>query len=662
MIRKIKKREIQQLEKQGCIATDWDLITVTDNVALDNIIGSTFIGDNYIGVTDGLIDIGDGVVMPSGLYNTTFKECRIFGKLFIRNVKRYIANYDIETDVIIDNCDTIAVTGSTQFGNGIAVKAINEEGMRAVSIYDFLSSNLAYLSVFYQHKTEFIDKLSFMIESYCSKIRSTRGVIGAGSKVISCGKIENVKIGKGANIYGAMSLINGSINSVNRAVVTIGAGVIMKGFIVNSGSTIIESTIVENCFIGQGVVLEKNFSATESLLFANCHGAHGEACSIFGGPYTVSHHKSSLLIAGLFSFVNAGSGSNQSNHMYKLGAIHQGVIERGGKTTSDSYILWPSKIGAFSMIMGRHYKNCDTSNFPFSYMIGKNGDTFMFPGINLKSIGTIRDSKKWPARDKRTDSNLTDNINFNLLSPYTVAKMMAGIKILDQLKSTSGDSDLYSYQNMNISKKSLCRGKDLYDKAIYKFMGNSLIKRLENLYKFTDVTIQKALEPDTPIGRGKWVDLAGMLAPETVIDQFLNTIDQDSVESIEECESYMADIHNRYFSYEWTWCCSLIEEYYGKSVDNLTCLDVQTIVERWKDAVLSIDRYLLEDASKEFSRGAMVSFGIDGEDKEKEDDFETVRGKFEKHPLVMDIYSHMKVKGELGDSILEKIGDNVNKI
>ena len=48
-----------------------------------------------------------------------------------------------------------------------------------------------------------------------------------------------------------------------------------------------------------------------------------------------------------------GSGSNQSNHMYKLGPIHQGAMERGAKTTSDSYILWPARVGAFSLVMGR---------------------------------------------------------------------------------------------------------------------------------------------------------------------------------------------------------------------------------------------------------------------------------------------------------------------
>ena len=73
--------------------------------------------------------------------------------------------------------------------------------------------------------------------------------------------------------------------------------------------------------------------------------------------------------------MNAGSGSNQSNHMYKLGPIHQGIVERGGKTTSNSYILWPAQIGAFSLIMGRHYNNADTSDMPFSYLIEDKNET-----------------------------------------------------------------------------------------------------------------------------------------------------------------------------------------------------------------------------------------------------------------------------------------------
>ena len=92
----------------------------------------------------------------------------------------------------------------------------------------------------------------------------------------------------------------------------------------------------------------------------------------------------------MFSFMNAGSGSNQSNHMYKLGPIHQGTLERGAKTSSDSYILWPARIGAFSLVMGRHVNHPDTSDLPFSYLIEEQNTTYLIPGVNLRSVGTIR--------------------------------------------------------------------------------------------------------------------------------------------------------------------------------------------------------------------------------------------------------------------------------
>ena len=148
-----------------------------------------------------------------------------------------------------------------------------------------------------------------------------------------------------------------------------------ENFIISSNTSVDNACIISNCFIGQGCLLDKHYSAEHSLFFANSQGFNGEACSIFAGPYTVTHHKSTLLIAGMFSFMNAGSGSNQSNHMYKLGPIHQGILERGAKTTSNSYILWPSKVGAFTLVSGRHYKNVDSSSLPFSYLIESKDDS-----------------------------------------------------------------------------------------------------------------------------------------------------------------------------------------------------------------------------------------------------------------------------------------------
>ena len=429
-------------------------------------------------------------------------------------MRNYIANYTIGEGVIIHNITTLAVDGKSTFGNGTKVETINEGGGRDVPMYDHLSAHVAYIIALYRHRPSLISNLLEMVENYSTHVESEIGLIGSLVKIVNCNTIINVNIGQAAIIDGAKKLKNGSINSNFEAPVEIGEGVIMEDFIVCSGSKITDSTLISKCFVGQGCVLDKHYSAVNSLFFANCQGFHGEACAIFAGPYTVTHHKSTLLIAGMYSFLNAGSGSNQSNHLYKLGPIHQGIMERGTKTTSDSYILWPARVGAFSLLIGRHYKHNDTTDFPFSYIIENKDESILVPAINLKSIGTVRDSQKWPKRDNRTDSQLLDLINFNLLSPYTVQKMMNGReKLMAIRENTNEQTGSYTYEKMKIESKALSRGVLLYEMAIWKFLGNSLITRLqENEYENND-EIQRVLKKDTLLGRGSWVDLSGLILP-----------------------------------------------------------------------------------------------------------------------------------------------------
>ena len=274
-----------------------------------------------------------------------------------------------------------------------------------------LSAHFAYIMALYRHRPELIKRMKELVKYYALKHSSDRGKIGKGVKISNTGNIKNVIIGDGATIEGAPHLVNGSINSCMEDPVYIGYGVSCEDFIISSGAHLDSGATISKCFVGQSTILGRGYSASDTLFFSNCHGENGEACSVFAGPYTVSHHKSSLLIAGMFSFMNAGSGSNQSNHMYKLGPIHQGILERGAKTTSDSYILWPARIGAFSLVMGRHVNNTDTTSLPFSYLIEKDNTTHLIPGVNLRSVGTIRDAQKWPKRDRRKDPVKFDQIN-----------------------------------------------------------------------------------------------------------------------------------------------------------------------------------------------------------------------------------------------------------
>ena len=576
--------------------------------------------------------------------------------VLIINIGDYIANYTIEDDVIIKNCGRINAEGVSSFGNGTEVAVLNETGGRSVRIWDRLSAHQAYITALYRHRVKAIKKMEEMVTDYSKSVSSDTGIIGTGSHIFCSRDIRNVRIGPFSEIDGAISLNEGSINSCKEDPVFIGPGVIMEHFIVCSGSIVTESTLVDKCFIGQGCVLGKHYSAENSLFFANCGGYHGEACSIFAGPYTVTHHKSTLLIAGIFSFMNAGSGSNQSNHMYKLGPIHQGIMERGSKTTSDSYVLWPARIGPYTLVMGRHYKNMDTSSLPFSYLIESNDESILVPGINLRSVGTIRDAQKWPVRDRRKDPVKLDQVNFNLLSPYTIRKMFEGRELLKKLRSISGTvSSSYAYNNMMIKGASLERGIELYQTGINKFLGNSLIKRLENIDFKDNSELQKRLAPDQLLGKGEWVDLAGLIAPKQVVSTLLDDIDSDKVNTIDGVAEAFRQMHRSYYGWEWAWAWERIEEEEGMCVNDFTASDVIRIVERWKKSVIDLDKMLYEDARKEFTLSSMTGFGIDGGEEIKKLDFEQVRGDFESNSVVAAIKEHIKLKSALGDELIERM-------
>ena len=648
--------EIAQLEKQLCVADSWENIQVAENFTPTHIHYTRFSGTIRLGVFEKEFQLPGGMSKHAGLCRVTLHNVTVGDNCCIENVKNYIANYTIGHDTFIENVDIILVDRETSFGNGVEVSVLNETGGREVMIHDRLSAHEAYIMALYRHRPQLIERMKEIVQAYVKERTSDSGQIGNHVTIVDAGYIKNVFVGDYCQIEGTSRLKNGSINSNEHDPVHIGSGVICDDFIISSGSNVEDGTMLSRCFVGQACHMGHNYSASDSLFFSNCQEENGEACAIFAGPFTVTHHKSTLLIAGMFSFMNAGSGSNQSNHMYKLGPIHQGALERGAKTTSDSYILWPARIGAFSLVMGRHVKHPDTSNLPFSYLIEQQNTTYLVPGVNLRSVGTIRDAQKWPKRDKRKDPNRLDQINYNLLSPYTIQKMMKGRSILKELRKVSGEtSETYSYQSAKIKNSSLNNGIRFYETAIHKFLGNSLIKRLEEVRFSSDEEIRARLIPDTEIGTGEWVDISGLIAPKSEIEKLMADIESGILTNVDQIHDRFVEMHRNYYTYEWTWAYGKMLEFYNLRSDEITAKDVIAIVKKWQEAVVGLDKMVYADAKKEFSLSAMTGFGADGSREEMEQDFEQVRGVFESNPFVTAVLQHIEAKTALGNELIERI-------
>ena len=277
------------------------------------------------------------------------------------------------------------------------------------------------------------------------------------------------------------------------------------------------------------------------------------------------------------------------------------------------------------------------------------------PAVNLRSVGTVRDAQKWPKRDARRDSHKLDQINFNLLSPYTIQKMMHGIEVLENLQKECGEiTSEYAYQNCRIRNSSLRNGIALYRTAIVKFLGNSLISRLQQGEFSTLADIRARLRPTSDVGLGEWSDLSGLIAPQTEVNRLMDDIAADKL-SLDDIQQRFETWHRHYYEYEWTWAYDKLLKYWHKDLDAVTIDDLVQLVGEWKEAVVSLDKMLYNDAQKEFNLMAKIGFGVDGDDCQKVQDFESVRGRFDSNPFVCEVLNHIERKSRLGDEVVAKL-------
>ena len=220
----------------------------------------------------------------------------------------------------------------------------------------------------------------------------------------------------------------------------------------------------------------------------------------------------------------------------------------------------------------------------------------------------------------------------------------------------SGETtEVFAYRKNLISKSALEKGIDLFDKAIYKFLGNSVISRIDKCNVQTVEALLNCIKPGHKIGQGEWSDLAGLIAPKTEIINLIKRIEKNEINNLAEIEQEFKNIHNNYYEYEWVWASELLVEKTGKKIENLTIADIIELIKKWKDSVIGLDQMLYEDAKKEFRLDSMTGFGMDGNKTTQKLDFEQVRGSFESNDFVKEIVSHIERKTSLGDRMLEKL-------
>ena len=585
--------EIRVLENNSCWAEDWQRVQVAEEFSPYNFHRVIFYGDIRLGVFEKQVEVSKGFVKHSGINDATLRNVTVGDNCLIEKVGNFINNYTIGNDCYISNISTMETTEGASFGEGHLISVLNEMGDGNVVLFHDLNSQLAAFMVKYFKDKQLKDSLTRLINEEIRFTQPERGTIGNGVKIINSKEITNTVIKEDCEINGAARLSDCTILSSKDDSVYIGTGVICENSIISNGCSITNSVKMQDCFVGEACQITNGFTAEASVFFANSYMANGEACAAFCGPFSASHHKSSLLIGGEFSFYNAGSNTNFSNHAYKMGPMHYGVLERGTKTASGAYVLMPAKIGAFSVCFGKLMNHPDMRCLPFAYLLAYGETMYIVPGRNITTVGLYRDIKKWPKRDKRAASSRKSIINFDWLSPFTVGEIVEGKKILENLRQAGGNNvSSYNFQEYIINASSLKKGIKYYDIALRIYMG-AVLKRA--------VKEQWLGKPSSDIGLGQWNDLSGLLLPASEEQRLLDDIKNGTIESIREVIARFNDINDHYREYQWTWTYEMILDYYG--LEELTDSAIQRIREDYVKARRAWIAEIRKDAEKEFAMG-----------------------------------------------------------
>ena len=445
----------------GCKADNWANIQVTDSFDASRVQNVQFYGIIVLGSNAGSIEVVEGFKKPCGVRNTTLRNVMIGDNSLIE--------------------DTTMVVNTVEEGEDLIIPVLNEAGDGNVLLYAGLSSQMAALQIRYANDALLVNSLQRLIKK-SEGYKAQCSFIGHNTCICGAGKIVNSHVGNYCYVG--------------------------------------ENVILEGCYVGESTTITNGFTAEHSLFFANTYMANGEACAAFCGPFSASHHKSSLLIGVDVSFYNAGSATNFSNHAYKMGPLHYGILQRGTKTASGSHILLPAQVGSYSMCMGKIQSHPDTRHMPFSYLIASGDETYLIPARGLLTVGLFRDVEKWPKRDKRPADDRPSHISHQWLSPYTLQAVRRGKADLEALMQGHPDSDTYRYNGCRIRRHSLLTGIKIYDLAL-RLVGN-------------------------PSAEEEWSDLGGMLLPQKAELQLVEDIKSGKLSDMEAVVAQLDSLYEEY--------------------------------------------------------------------------------------------------------------------
>jgi hypothetical protein len=279
------------------------------------------------------------------------------------------------------------------------------------------------------------------------------------------------------------------------------------------------------------------------------------------------------------------------------------------------------------------------------------------PAMNLITVGTRRDSVKWPKRDRRKGINKLDLIHFELFNPFVMNKILNGIDILNDLyEKTPREQEIVSYKGVRIKRLMLKTCRKYYEMAMHIFIGDQILQMLNSIDDLNSmVQVQELFarsEADTGVN---WIDMTGLVAPHSELEKMVDKMKKIGTPDLGEVENSLSDLYDNYETYKWDFMLQILENRFSISREKISSQDIVDFMIKWKENSIRLNNMILADAKKEFDANSRIGFGLDGDVSVQDADFEQVRGSYDGNSFVQGLRDNNIEIEQKASEIIQKL-------
>jgi NDP-sugar pyrophosphorylase family protein len=588
--RKLTAKEIQTLVKNDNSADDWNNLEIADEFDARLVKRCSFFGKNRIGKLQPYFHEFNNLRMPVGLYNSTIISCDIGDNVVIDQLS-FISHYIIGNDVMLVNIKELASTDHAKFGNGVVkqgedesvriwMEICNENGGRKVLPFNGMLPGDAWLWSKYRADKKLLERLKTFTDDKFDRKRGYYGKIGDRTVIKNCDIIKDAWIGSDAYIKGANKLKNITILSSEDAPSQIGEGCELVNGIVGYGCRVFYGVKAVRFLMGTNAQLKYGARLINSYLGDNSTISCCEVLNALIFPGHEQHHNNSFLCAAtLQGQSNMAAGATIGSNHNSRAADGELVAGRG---------FWPglcvslkhnSRFSSFSLLAKGDFPAELNIPLPFSLVSNnphKNELTVM-PGywFEYNFYALARNSEKYALRDKRTDRSIV--LEYDYLAPDTINEMMEGLQIMRELigkaYATKEKKKLTPHQSKVQGEWLLQKNPSYVDSLDIFVVGwendhrpvrvVKIRQACENFYRLIIAYVFRLLLNEASLpknGRQKlitllqkaegkrtsWKNVGGQLVKAKSLQQLLNAIRQQKINSWDEIHDWYRQQSSRY--------------------------------------------------------------------------------------------------------------------